>query len=179
MLCQILMSDPVFWRWTLFVILIKLRQKIIIKRSSPFFFSFPVECFSWYWVGLSDWKKKPKKKIIRSLGISGPGTPGRRQKSTFTYLDEQNAQHTVKNVLVFVPVFLYVVTMLNFEIKRIISSKKRLNYVVTFFFFENAKNLDRSDDSKRRKKRGWPNVQFKRIKPLLSNLEFIISSMIS
>ena len=25
------------------------------------------------------------------------------------------------------------------------------------FFFENAKNLDRSDDAKRRKKRGWPN----------------------
>ena len=84
-------------------------------------------------------KKKPKKKITRSLGISGPGTPGRRQKSTFTYLDEQNAQHTVKNVLVFVPVFLYVVTMLNLEIKRIISSKKRLNYVVTFFFLKMPK----------------------------------------
>ena len=26
-----------------------------------------------------------------------------------------------------------------------------------FFFFENAKNLGRSDDAKRRKKRGWPN----------------------
>ena len=25
-----------------------------------------------------------------------------------------------------------------------------------FFFFENAKNLGRSDDGKRRKKRGWP-----------------------
>ena len=25
-----------------------------------------------------------------------------------------------------------------------------------FFFFENAKNLSWSDDSKRRKKRGWP-----------------------
>ena len=42
------------------------------------------------------------------------------------------------------------------------------------FCFENAKNLGRSDDSKLRKKRGWPNVQFKRIKPLLSNLEFNI-----
>ena len=27
------------------------------------------------------------------------------------------------------------------------------------FFFENAKNLGRSDDAKRRKKRGWPNKQ--------------------
>jgi len=28
-----------------------------------------------------------------------------------------------------------------------------------FFFFENAKNLGRSDDGKRRKKRGWPNAK--------------------
>ena len=96
-------------------------------------------------------EKKKKKKIIRSLGIGGPGTPGRRQKLTFTYLDEKNAQHTVKNVPVFVPVFLYAVTMLIFQNKRIISSEKRLNYVVTFFF-EDAKNLGRSDDSKWRKK---------------------------
>ena len=177
MLCQILMSDPVFGRWTLFVILIKLKTKNNNKKVIPVFF-FVYRRMRFLTLGRIE-KKKPKKKITRSLGISGPGTPGRRQKSTFTYLDEQNAQHTVKNVLVFVPVFLYVVTMLNLEIKRIISSKKRLNYVVTLFFFENAKNLDRSDDSKRRKKWGWPNVQFKRIKPLLSNLEFIISSMIS
>ena len=62
-----------------------------------------------------------------------------------------NAQFTVKNVHVFVPVFLYAVTMLIFQIKRIISSEKWFNYVVTFFF-ENAKNLGRSDDAKRRKK---------------------------
>ena len=37
----------------------------------------------------------------------------------------------------------------------IISSEKWFNYVVTFFF-EKAKNLGRSDDAKRRKKRGWP-----------------------
>ena len=34
---------------------------------------------------------------------------------------------------VFVPVFLYDVTMLIFQIKRIISSEKWFNYVVTFF----------------------------------------------
>ena len=38
--------------------------------------------------------------------------------------------------------------MLIFQIKRIISREKWFNYVVTFFF-ENAKNLGRSDD-------GWP-----------------------
>ena len=133
MLCQILMSDPVFGRWTLFVILIKLKTKNNNKKVIPVFF-FVYRRMRFLTLGRIE-KKKPKKKITRSLGISGPGTPGRRQKSTFTYLDEQNAQHTVKNVLVFVPVFLYVVTMLNLEIKRIISSKKRLNYVVTFFFF--------------------------------------------
>ena len=99
-------------------------------RPSPFFFSFTIECISWHWVSRSDIeKKKPKKKkITRSLGIGGPNTPGRCQKLTFTYLDEKNAQHTVKNVPVFVPVFLYAVTMLIFQIKRIISSKKRLNF---------------------------------------------------
>ena len=45
--------------------------------------------------------------------------------------------------------------MLIFEIKRIVSSEKWFNYVVTFFFLENARNLGRSDDAKRRK-RGWP-----------------------
>ena len=50
---------------------------------------------------------------------------------------------------------LYAVTMLIFQIKRIISSEKWFNYVVTFFF-ENAKNLGWSDDNKRRKNRGWP-----------------------
>ena len=63
--------------------------------------------------------------------------------------------YTVKNVHVFVPVFLYAVTMLIFQIKRIISSEKWFHYVVTFCF-ENAKNMGRSDDAKWRKKRGWP-----------------------
>ena len=42
--------------------------------------------------------------------------------------------------------------MLIFQIKRIVSSEKWFNYVVTFFFFENAKNVGRSDEAKRRKK---------------------------
>ena len=42
--------------------------------------------------------------------------------------------------------------MLIFQIKKIISSGKWFNYVVTFFF-ENAKNLGRSDDAKRREKK--------------------------
>ena len=43
--------------------------------------------------------------------------------------------------------------MLFFLIKKIISSEKWFNYVVTFLLlFENAKKLGRSDDAKRRKK---------------------------
>ena len=52
-----------------------------------------------------------------------------------------------------VRVFLYAVTMLIFQIKRIISSEKCCNYIVTFFSFENAKNLGWSDDGKWRKKK--------------------------
>ena len=70
-------------------------------------------------------------------------------------MDYQNVQYTIKNVPVFGPVFLYAFTTLIFQIKMIISSEKWFNYVVTFFF-ENAKNLDRSDNNKRRKNRGWP-----------------------
>ena len=55
--------------------------------------------------------------------------------------------------------FSYAVTMLTFQIKRIISSEKWINYLVTFFFFENTKNLGRSDDAKWRKKRGWPKIK--------------------
>ena len=46
--------------------------------------------------------------------------------------------------------------MLIFQIKRIISSKKEFNEVVTFFFFfKIAPNLGRSDDATE-KKREWP-----------------------
>ena len=40
---------------------------------------------------------------------------------------------------------------------KLLCDIKCLKNVVTFFFFsENAKNLGRSDDAKRTKKRGWP-----------------------
>ena len=46
MLCQILMSDPVFGRWTLFVILIKLKTKNNNKKAIPvFFFRLPLNAF--------------------------------------------------------------------------------------------------------------------------------------
>ena len=45
------------------------------------------------------------------------------------YFDSQNTQYTVKNL----PVFLYAVTMLIFQIERIISSEKWFNYAITLF----------------------------------------------
>ena len=50
-------------------------------------------------------------------------------------MDQQNGQYAVKNAHVFVPVVLCAVTTLIFQIKRIISSEKWFNYVVTCFFF--------------------------------------------
>ena len=63
------------------------------------------------------------------------------------YFDSQNTQYTVKNL----PVFLYAVTMLIFQIERIISSEKWFNYIVG-----KCQNLGWSDDTTGRKKRGWP-----------------------
>ena len=62
-------------------------------------------------------------------------------------LTKYTAQYTVKNVLVFV----YAATTLIFQLKRI-QVKNGLT-ISLLFFFENAKNLSRSDDAKRRKKR--------------------------
>ena len=41
--------------------------RYILSLGHPlFFFSFSVECVSWYWVGRWDWKKIPKKKSQKS-----------------------------------------------------------------------------------------------------------------
>ena len=61
--------------------------------------------------------------------------------------------YTVKNVPVFVPVLLYAVTMLIFHIKRIISSEKWFNYVVTFFFLKMPKIWVGRTTVNRKKKR--------------------------
>ena len=47
---------------------------------------------------------------------------------------------------------MHAVTMFIFQIKRIISSEKWFNYVVTLFW-DNAKNLGRSDDAKQKEKK--------------------------
>ena len=52
----------------------------------------------------------------------------------------------------FLFLFFSILLLCSFLRLKELSSEKWFNYVVTFFFFENAKNLGRSDDAKRRKK---------------------------
>ena len=66
--------------------------------------------------------------------------------------------YTVENFPILVHVLLYVVTMLIFQIKRIISSEKWFNYVVTFFSFclKMPKIWVGRTTLNEGEKRGWP-----------------------
>ena len=109
--------------------------KNFLRKAIPLFFHLVLHVFPDIELVVGLKKKETKKKITRSLRIEGPGTPGQRLKLTFCTKIIHN-YYTVKNVPVFVPVFLYAVTnMLIFQIERIISSdEKWFNYIVTFFF---------------------------------------------
>ena len=75
-------------------------------------------------------KKKILKKKSQEVSDKSPWYPSKTLKVNIhlqLYLDEQNAQYTVKSVPVFVPVFLYAVTKLIFQVKRIISREKWFN----------------------------------------------------
>ena len=55
-----------------------------------------------------------------------------------------------------VPVFLYAVTMLIFQIKRIILSEKWFNYIITVFFWKMTKIWVGQTMLNGENKRGWP-----------------------
>ena len=114
-----------------------------MKLGHPLCFSFSVECVSWS-VGRIEKKKNKLKQNHKKSPKRRPWYPRMTLRVNIYIIWIKNiyilnAQYTVKNVSVFVPVFLYAVTT-----------------SLLFFFFENAKNLGRSDYAKRRKKRGWP-----------------------
>ena len=70
-----------------------------------------------------------------------------------------HTSYAVKKCSCFCSCFSLHYPMLIFQIKRTISSEKWFNYVVTFFFFENALNLGQSvgrTTLNRGKKRGRP-----------------------
>ena len=58
----------------------------------------------------------------------------------------------MKNVHVFVPVFSMLLLCSFFRLKELFQVKNGVTTSLLFFFLENAKNLGRSDDDKRRKK---------------------------
>ena len=100
-------------------------------KTIPFLFLFSIECISWYWVGWSDWKKKKTKKNHKNSQNRRPWYP--KIKVNIHIFELTKCTICCKNVPVFVPVFLYTVTMLIFQIKRIIPSKKWFNYIATLF----------------------------------------------
>ena len=177
MLCQILMSDPVFGRWTLFVILIKLKTKNNNKKAIPVFF-FVYRRMRFLTLGRTE--KKNLKKKSQEVSEYQALIPQDDVKSQHSHIWMNKMHNILSKMFSFLFLFFSMLSLCSIlRLKGLFQVKNVWTTSLRFFFFENAKNLDRSDDSKRRKKWGWPNVQFKGIKPLLSNLEFIISSMIS
>ena len=76
-------------------------------------------------VGLK--KKKPKKNHKKSQKRRPWYRPRMTLKVNIHIFGLTKSQYTVKNVPVFVPVFLYAVTMIIFQTERIISSEKWFN----------------------------------------------------
>ena len=122
-------------------------------RPSPFFFVYRRMRFliSGRSVGL---KKKSLKKIISILGIAAlvpqHNSCGARKTTTLSVaegcckiLRQRGEKDQPPKLLCYIKWLKNVVSFFCF---------------VFFFGFGNAKNLGRSDDVKRRKKRGWPNT---------------------
>ena len=108
----------------------------------PFFSLYRVECFSWYWVGRLDWKKKPKKKITRRLGIGSPGTPGGRMTLKVNIHIFGFTKYTIycKNDPGFVPVFLTMLLLCSFlRLKELFQVKNGLTKLLLFFCLKIAK----------------------------------------
>ena len=53
--------------------------------------------------------------------------------------------------------------MLIFRLKELFQVKNGVTTSYFCFFFVNAKNLGRSDDGNRRRRRGWPNTILKEL----------------
>ena len=111
-----------------------------LMRPSPLFFrlliasnAFP-DIGSPRSVGLKKKNLKKKKKSKKSRNRR-PWYPRMTLKVNIYIFGLTKCTIYCKNVPVFVPVLLYVVTMLIFQINRIISSEKWFNCVVTFFSF--------------------------------------------
>ena len=163
------MSDPVFRRWTLLVILIKLKTKNNNNKAIPIFFRLPSNAFP----DIGSVCRIEKKNHKKSRN-SRPWYPRTTPKVNIHIFGWAKCTTYCKKCSCFCSCFSLSCYYAQFSYEKDYFKWKTVELRHCAFCFENAKNLDRSDDSKLRKKWGWPNVQFKRIKPLLSNLEFNI-----
>ena len=98
-------------------------------------FRLHAKCLSWYWVGRSGWKKKILKNH-KKFRNRRPWYPRTALKVNNQIFGLSNCTINCKDCSCFCSYFSQCsVTMLTFQIKRIISSEKWVNYLVTFFFF--------------------------------------------
>ena len=106
-------------------------------RPSPFFF-FVYRRMRFLILGRSVGLKKKKntKKITRSLGKSRPWYPRTTLKVNIHIFGLTKCTIYCEKCSRICSCFLYAVTMLIFQIKRIVSSEKWCDYVVTFFFLK-------------------------------------------
>ena len=97
----------------------------------PFFSLYRVECFSWYWVGRLDWKKKPKKNHKKAWNRK-PWYARRQDDIGFT-------KYTIycKNDPGFVPVFLTMLLLCSFlRSKELFQVKNGLTKLLLFFVWK-------------------------------------------
>ena len=105
-------------------------------------------------------KKRPKKKNHKKSRNGRPWYPRMTLKVNIHIFGLTKCTILYcKKCSCFVPVFLYAVTKLMFQIKRIISREKWFNYIVTFFFEKimpkiwvgrTTLNREKKEDSQRR-----------------------------
>ena len=126
-------------------------------RPYPFFFLSVANAFSDFGsVGRSDWKKKELKKIHKKFRNIRPWYPRTTLKVDIHIIWINKMDNILYNMLIVLFLLFSVLLLCSFvRLKELFQGKNGLT--TNFFFcFENAKHLGRSDDAKRRKKRGWP-----------------------
>ena len=103
-------------------------------------------------------EKKTKKKIHKNSRNIRPWYPRTTLKVDIHIIWINEMDNILYNMFMFLFLLCSVLLLCSFfRLKELFQVKNGLTTSLPFFScFENAKNLGRSDDAKRRKKRGWP-----------------------
>ena len=131
----------------------------ITHKAIPFFLRLASNAFPDIGsVGQSDWKKKhlPKKNHKKSRNRR-PWYPGTTLKVNFHITGLTKCTICCKKCSCFSPCCYY--DNFSDRLKELLFQVKNGLTTWLLFFCENAKNLGRSDDAKRRKKRRWPKAE--------------------